>query len=74
MHKRVNKMCITLGLPQDPKSWVFFDLALWNIPEKERRKTLKQIFSKWGTDIKLEHEPYLLTLENFTKKVLVGFE
>jgi hypothetical protein len=53
---------------------VYFDLALLSIPQGERRKILKQIFSKWGTDIKLEHEPYLLTLEKFTKKVLEGFE
>lgn len=74
MHKRVNKMCISLGIPQDPKSYVYFDLALLSVPQGERRKILKQIFSRWGTDIKLEHEPYLLTLEKFTKKVLEGFE
>ena len=74
MQKRVNKMCISLGIPQDPKVWVYFDFALIHMEERERRKILKQIFSKWGTDLKLEHEPYLLTLEKFTKKVLEGFE
>ena len=74
LHKRVNKILMQLGLPIEPKVWIHFDLALFPMDRKERSNILKQIFSKWGTDIKLEHEIYIQMLEKYTKKVLEGFE
>lgn len=70
LYKRVTKILTSLGLPLEPGVWVYFDLALYPMPTQERRRVLKQIFSKWGTDIKLEHEPHIEMLETFLKKVL----